>query len=548
MRITSVNTYKQPYFKGAAISINALSDIHGEISLANHALEEIRENKSDIFCPQRKGCKNILSICGDWFMDGAKKGYFTKPNKENGYFQLEIFNKFVNEIKKMAPDNTTLFTPGNHEFDGGVELLADILSKLDANIIMSNLQPNSSHTFKQLIDGNKLVSEKIIEVDDDKSDELKHKVLFLGISPVNLVSYQKDLNGVSLIENVKKSQASVKPEDYKKTFEYCKQRIQLFKDENPKGLVVLMSHTGVGFVDNLAKETDITLAFDGHEHKENMRIINGTPIIPLSQNFKKIINTKLEIDDSGQLSGINIRELFPLENKKKGILSKFFEQLFSEDIKDIYTLRTDNPKLKTLNTQNIRDGNNYLANFVTDCILAELQKKDDSIDIFALISSSIKHPLKISEKASISPFDIMNILCSVDGEAGEIMTTVVNGEELAYLVLDNILCNTRNKTPLMQYSGLIVDKTKILEDVSKGKQAIDIIPHIKDAKTGKAIVPNKNYKIANLRKYFKKSTDKRIKELINQSEYTGYNAQDLLKNHFSSSNGELYTELEDRIL
>ena len=97
MIIQSVNTYKPQTFKGATISINALSDSHGELSLANNALEEMRARKNGIFTPQKLGCKNITAVSGDWFIDGSRKGYLSHPEMPNGIFQLTIFNKFITE-------------------------------------------------------------------------------------------------------------------------------------------------------------------------------------------------------------------------------------------------------------------------------------------------------------------------------------------------------------------------------------------------------------------------------------------------------------------
>lgn len=549
MKIQSVNSYKPTVFKGATININAFSDTHGELSLANNALEEMHVRKNRIFTPQKKGCKNITAISGDWFIDGSRKGYISHPEIKNGFFQLTIFNKFMTELRKFAPDNTTIFTPGNHEFDGGVELLKDIFSELDAEILMTNLEKKKSPAFKEVINENKLITERIIEVDDDKTPDLKHKVLFLGISPVNLVSYQPHLDGVSLIDNVNKSQALVKPEDYQQTLDLCKGKIAKFKEENPKGFVVLLSHTGVNFADNLAKESDINLVFDGHEHKEDVRMVNGTPIIPLSQNFKRIVNTKLKIDDNGNLEYLKIKLFSPLKNPIKGSIERLYRELFKKDIEKRYSIRTDNPSVKSLDTQNIRTGNNHLANFVTDSVLNEIRNKDGSIDFFALNSSAIRHPLTVSQEAGVSPFDVLNVLGGIKEEDGQIMTTEVTGEELAMLIVDNISFNKidQNKNPLIHYAGLIIDRTKILEAMERGENPESMTKYIKNANTGKLINPRRKYKIANVEKYFNKSNNPNIKAMKEHSKFIGSSVQEEFKKHFENSGGRLYARCEQRI-
>ena len=549
MRVQSINTFKPVSFKSATVSINAFSDTHGELSLANNALEEMRVRKNGVFLPQRKGYKNITAISGDWFIDGSREGYISHPEMKNGIFQLTIFNKFMTELKRLAPDNTTIFTPGNHEFDGGVDLLSDIFSEIDAQVLMTNLIPDKSPAFSDAIKENKLVTEKIIEVEDNKKPDLKHKILFLGVSPVNLVSYQRNLDGVSLIDNVDKSQALVEPEDYQKTFNFCKERIDEFKKENPKGFVVLLSHTGVKFADRLVKEAPVNIVFDGHEHKEDIRMVNGVPIVPLSQNFKRLVNTRIRLDDNGDVDFLKVKLFSPLSNQIKGPISRLYKELFQKDIEKRYSIKIDNPSIKSLEVLNIRSGNNHLANFVTDSILEEIRKKDATIDFFALNSSSIRHPLNISNKPEVSPFDILNVLGGIKEEDGQIMTTKVSGKELAMLVADNISFNKidQNRNPLIQYSGLIVNRTKILEEIQKGSSPERIAKHIINENTGKRINPRKTYKIANVEKYFNKSNNPEIRELKNRSEFLGYSVQQAFKNHFESSNGRLYAKCEQRM-
>lgn len=549
MKIQNVSTYRPQAFKGATININAFSDTHGELSLANNALEEMRLKKNRVFAPQKQGCKNITAISGDWFIDGSRKGYISHPEMPNGIFQLTIFNKFMTELRKLAPDNTVIFTPGNHEFDGGVDLLNDIFSEIDAEVLMTNLEPEKSTAFEDVIKGNKLVTEKVVEVEDDKNPDLKHKVLFLGISPVNLVSYQKNLDGVSLIDNVNKSQALVKPEDYQKTFDFCKEKISEFKKDNPKGFVIVLSHTGVNFADNLAKESDINLVFDGHEHKEDVRLVNGTPVIPLSQNFKRIVNARLKIDDNGNLEYLKIKLFSPLNNPIKGVLTRLYRELFTKDIEKKYSIIIDNPSIKELETHNIRTGNSHLANFVTDAVLSEIRKRDESIDFFALNSSAIRHPLSVSKEASISPFDVLNVLGGIKEEDGQIMTTEVSGQELAMIVVDNISFNKidQNKNPLIHYAGLIIDRTKILEAMERGENPEQMTKYIRNTNTGKLINPRRKYKIANVEKYFNKSNNPNIKEMKEHSEFIGSSVQEEFKKHFENSGGRLYAKCEQRI-
>lgn len=549
MIIGNIKPYSNTSFKNANININAFSDTHGELCLANNALEEMRLRQKDIFLPRQKGNANITAICGDWFMDGSRTGYLSNPTQENGIFQLKIFNKFIEQLKQIAPNNITLFTPGNHDFDGGVNLLSRIFQDINAQIIMSNLDFENSPAFEKSIIEEKLVSQKIIEVDDDKNPDLKHKILFLGISPVNLVSYQKDLEGVTLIDNKDKGQVSVQREDYERTLDYCKNKIKEFKDENPKGIVILMSHTGVNFADNLARESTVNLIFDGHEHKEDIRVVNNTPIIPLSQNFKRIANTQIKIDDNGKIDTTNIKLFYPLTNKVKGPLYSLYHQLFKQDINPSFSIQTQNPNLEFLSTKNIRCSNNFLANFITDSVLEEIQKIDPSVDFLAINSSSIRRSLRCSKEKSISNFDILNVLSGLKEEDGQIVTTKVSGKELAFFVLDNIMFNDKApaKNPLIQYSGLIIDRAKMFELAEMNAPLKDYTSCIINAKTNEPISPDKEYTIANTIKYFNKSPNPQIKEYKKVSKQFGYSVHELFKKHFIESDGTLFAKCDVRI-
>ena len=537
-------------FNAAMLNINAFSDTHGELLYANSALEEMRSRKIDIFCKSDdKASANVIAVCGDWFIDGSRKGYITNPKKEVARFQLDILNEFIRQIKGIASNTMTLFTPGNHEFDGGVKLLDDVLANLDAEVLFSNLDISSSDGFQKSISGNKIINEKIVAVEDDKNPELKHKFLFLGICPVNMSAYQKNMDGVNLIDNIPKLQRYVSKEDYQKTLNACKDRISKFKRENPNGHVIFMCHTGVNFADTLARESSVDLVFDGHEHKDAIRVVNGTPIVPLSQNFKKIVNAKMKVDDEGNLADIGLKSFSPLENKTKGPLLKLYRKLFAKDTKNKYSIRTDKENVQQLDIKDVRQGNSFLANFITDTILEELKKKDGSIDFFALNSSSIRHPLNVSMEPKNSFLDVMSVLSGIKEEEAKILTTELSGHDILYMILDNFLFNKDmpQQNPLIHYSGLIIDRTSMLEKYEQNTDINELAKYVIITQTGKPIDPEQRYKIANVEKYFNKSQNSRIKEFKDYSEYTGYTLQELFKKHFQESDGKLYAKCDVRI-
>ena len=105
-------------------------------------------------------------------------------------------------------------------------------------------------------------------------------------------------------------------------------------------------------------------------------------IVDLCQNFEKFTNVKFHINDDGSLEDdIKITEYHPFECKdsrdkaNKGYFAKLFEQEFKKDIAKEYKIATDIPDLTKLDIKGARTQNNYLANFITDSILEEIQKQ-----------------------------------------------------------------------------------------------------------------------------------------------------------------------------
>lgn len=545
----SQSQFVKPTFKGATISINVLSDTHGEIYLANSAVEEVRRLSDDLFCKEEKGSANIIAVCGDWFMDGGKKGYLSAPEKLLAMFQLDILNEFLRQIKGFAPNSKAIFTPGNHEFDGGVRLLDDILSRIDADILISNLDIKNSSGFSKSIHGNKIFNEKIIEVDDDKNPDLKHKALFLGVIPVNLKMYQRNLDGISLIDLNDKRLASVNKEDYQNTLDECKRRIDKFRQENPNGTVVFLGHVGADFSDNLAQESKVDVIFDGHEHKTKMRIVNDTPIIPLSQNFLKMANAKIKIDDTGEKKEIKLFDFNPSLNRAKGPLYYLYKRLLEKDIEKKYSIHSDNPNIRTLDVKGVRSGNSFLANFVTDAVLSELKRKDPSIDIFAINASAIRHTLQLGDNPSVSNFDILNVLAGIKEDDAQIIISDVSGEQLVELVIDSVMFSKNNpeKNPVIHYSGLIIHRNKIMEAVQDGKPLSEIAQYVISSDTNKAVNLSQTYRIANPEKYFNKTKNPSIKALKEKSTFFGVTVQEMFKGYFENNKDNIHAKCDVRI-
>lgn len=548
MRISPIKS--NLYFKGATININALSDTHGKLPLADRAYQTLVNKKNDCFEKEEKDKINYLILGGDWFISGGKKGFLSSPDKPLMKFQSQVLNKFISEIKEKYPKTKTIFVPGNHDFDGGVDLFMDTMKETEAEIIFSNLDFNNSPKALDAIKEGKFIDSKIDFVSDDKNKDKEYAILNLGIAPINMSYYQSDLEGLNLIDNINIAQKFIQPEQYEKTQNIVSDKIKEFKEKYPDGVVILTCHTGVNFADKCAENIqDINLILNGHEHKSGVRFVNNTPIIEMSQNFKKVINAKIQINDNGSVDKIFIDGKDPLEDEySDGEIGKFYKNLFSNDLKPTYTLSVKNSGTQELSINNVRNKNSYLANFVVDAILDSINKKDETVQIFALNASSIRNGFRVGEKPTITPFNVSNCLNGINYNQGEIYISEVNGLELSQMVLDNFLFNQidTEKNPLIHYAGLKINKSDLMEAYDSGKSDEELCKYVILKETNEPIKPDKTYKIANPEKFFIKSTDDKIKELKKASYPLDLNVHDAFSDYFKR-NPVSEIELENRL-
>lgn len=521
-------------FKGATINISALSDTHGHIEQADSAFQSLMKQRA--FETEGTGKINYLITGGDWFISGDKKGYKSAPDKPLMQFQLYLYNKFVSEIKKRFPKLKTLFVPGNHEFDGGSDLFQKTAANLDSTILATNIDTKNSPLFKKEIASGHIVEQTVDFVQDDKIQHISYPVLNLGVSPVNMNFYSKKTDGITLTDNIPQAQKTIKPEQYKKTFENVISKAKQFKKDYPNGIVVLTSHTGVGFAENCAKEDVFDIIFNAHEHKNTDEFTYDTPIINLSQNFNKIVNAKIKINDNGERELISITDIIPQKDEKqKGAIAEFFDFLFKEDSKKIYKIKCPDKSLKELSTDGIRKGNNHLANFVTDIILSEIKERDPKVNIFALNASAIRGGFEIdNNKPSTSNVDVMNCLDGINISQADVYTTDVTGRQLVDLILDNLKFNLkdREKNPIIHYSGIRIDRINLLRNYKRTQDNAKLCPFITLSKTGLSIKPDKIYRIANPVKYFEKAQTKEVKDLLAVSEPLNCNIVEMFNEHF----------------
>lgn len=566
MKILPVSNFNTN-FKGAALNINAFSDNHGNLDKLDTFFSSIEENKDTIFLEQKRGNKNVQIIAGDWFISGGTKGYQSNPDANSHFFQIEFFNTFVERLKTLidpskkyssdckSVDMPVYFIPGNHEFDAGEKEFKRVADEIDAKILMTNLDVQNSPVLDEETKNGKIVQEDILEIEDDKNPNLKHKVLFLGISPVNMPYYAKGVKGITFLDARYKAEKLLSPEDYKRTFDDTVRRIEEFKKENPKGLVVISSHTGANFSENLAAQTGnkINIIFDGHEHRDEINTVNGVKIVKLSQNFKKHVNVKFFIDDNGDLKNdVEINSYHPFNKPKTGsYFERYYKGIFFRDLLNDYKITPADPSIETLNVENVRSGNNFLANFITDSILSEIQSTHPDIDIFGINASAIRTSLDTAASGGTNIIQILGALNGITQNDAALYKNEVSGSLLVELILDNLLFNepAPERCPLMHYSGLIIDRTALLAEYKKGKSFDELTKYVTFEKTGKPLQPNGIYTIANVKKFFVKSKNPLIKDrLFEDAAPLNLNAKDLFVKHLNENKDNLTARCDVRIV
>lgn len=536
-------------FKAANININVVSDTHGNIDKCAKFVGVFNEKSKEITAKPQRGNANVFAVCGDWFMSGGTKGYKSSPETPIGYFQLISFNKLCHRLKSTVHGLKTVFIPGNHEFDGGDKLLGDIFNRMDSEIVDTNLDFENSKAFQKVIDSGKLLKTKTIEVEDDKKDGVKHKVLLLGISPVNLSYYSKNIPNTSFIDNKDIPQKQVTEKDYEATTLACLDEINKFKSENPNGAVILFSHTGVNFAQNLIKRNaPVDFVFDGHEHKNTTDEETGVPVLSLSKDFDYFANLKLHFDDNGKLEKPEFKKI-PIEGtstEPDEEMESFYNRLLAADLKPEYIIRSKIEGL--LAEHHIRRGPSALANYITDSILTELHKTNPEVEIFALNASAMRNPLPVGYKHPISNMQVLNVLKGITDSEADLVSTDVSGETLIDMLLDNYLTNriAQEKNPIIHYSGLMVDRQALLKDYDEGKSYEELRKHIKTQKDKQIIDLNKSYKIANVIKYYNKMQNQKIKALKDISTPLNQNAKKLFIQHFEQTKNN-YFEYESRL-
>lgn len=520
MKVISNYTHK-PAFEAAQVNILATSDNHGNVHSLPLFSKTVEDNRKDIFVKaDEKSTLNILAIAGDWFINPSKKGFLTKPELTNGDIQYRFLNKFIDFVNKTA-DRTaselsakqvkdsnfdTVFTMGNHDLDAGDKFIYKVMKNAKMNTLITNVDVENSPSVQKIMDKtDKVVKSIVYEVPDDKNPDLMHKVLFVGVTIPSMQFYNPGLlKNMKFFDDCNKKDANLKEADLQKTFKAVKNEVEKFKSENPKGAVVLLSHTGAP-ISKMIRDyvPQINVVLNGHDHKNLTSLKGKTNINSLGQNNEIIKSLNLHFNDDGDLETIDMNAFFSKttikDNLSKNPLQLFLNESFSEDMKPLVSLTDISGNKASLEYgDSIRYTNSYLANWLTSAVKRSVRAITDDPNVIVGIQSSI---IRGGLENGSNNLDVMKIFDGVSEDLSDVRIGSVKGEELVGLIVENIKGNLKapKRNTIIQWSDVQVNRlliAKILDEKSK-KNFADAIKVRNEASN--EFVPidlNKEYKIA----------------------------------------------------
>jgi len=498
-------------FKAAQVNILATSDNHGNVHSLPLLGETIKNNRKDIFeKAEEPSTLNIFAVAGDWFINPSKKGFITKPNATNGDIQHQFLNKTIKYVNEQAGKDAkfdTVFTMGNHDLDGGDKFMYKVIKNSDMHTLVTNVDMPNSPEIKKLSRGKeqKAIKSIVYDVPDDKNPNLKHKVLFVGVTIPSMQFYNPGLlKQMSFLDDCNKKDTNLTEKDLQKTFKAVKKEVDKFKEENPKGAVVLLSHTGAPISKMIRDRVpQINVILNGHDHKNLTSLKGKTNINSLGKDNEIIKSLNLKLNDDGDLETIDMNTFNSKTTVKDDIsnnpLQKFLNESFHEDMKPIVSLKDVMGQPTELDFgDSIRYKNSHLANYLTSAVKRSVRDICGDKDVIVGIQSSI---IRGGIKNGSNNLDIMKIFDGVSEDLSNVQVGKVKGSELVGLITENVQSNLKapKRNTIIQWSDIQVNRTLIsdITDEKSKKNFADAIK-IRDNETHK-FVPidlDKDYTIA----------------------------------------------------
>ena len=536
-------------FKSAQLNILATADNHGNTHTMPLLAETIKNNKEDIFVKEdEKSTMNVFAIAGDWFINPSKKGFLTNPELTNGDTQLKFMDKMIAYVKGLLEKGSnfdTVFVSGNHDLDGGDNFLYRVAKRKNKKTLITNVDFEKSPYVEKLSKENPNIAKSVIyEIPDDKDPNLVHKAMFLGITIPSMKFYNPGLlKKMSFYDDCNKKDAFLKKEDLTGTFEAVKKEVDAFKKENPKGLVVLLSHTGAP-ISKMVRDYvgNIDIILNGHDHKNLTSLGRGNSNInSLGKDNEIIKSLNISFGDDGEIDSIDMNTFFSRATVKDELefnpLTKFLKESFSEDEVPLISLtdiKGDPAQLEY--GESIRYENSYLANYLTSAVKRSIRKLINDREVIVGIPSSI---IRGGLNNSSNNLDIMKIFDGVSEDLSNVQVGMIKGKELLGLIEENVRDNLKapKRNTLIQWSDIQVNRT-LMSEIFEGKSSkkLQDAVKIRDVSTGsfENIDLDKDYKIAISEKFLIKDDIVWPKKIRNKFSPLGKTYDELFRGYISN--------------
>ena len=484
-------------FSGARVNILATADNHGNIMRMPIWLRTVENNAKDIFAKaDEESTKNFFAVVGDWFINPSKKGYLTRPMLSNGDLQnlallktIGMLRNIVMKAAKGAAYFETLFTAGNHCLDAGDDFLLGVMKRNPMTSLLTNADlAKSPAVNRAMVENNRIVQAATYSIADDKNPDFFHKVLFLGVTIPSMDFYNPGLlKGMTFFDNCNKKDAGLKEEDLGGTIQSVKEKVDKFKEENPKGAVILLSHTGGRISEIICKHVpQINLVLNGHDHKNLQTNFGKTSINSLGKDNEMIKALSLEFDDEGNIVKTSMTPYFTAVTIPDGIeehpFQKFLNEVLSKDLTPIVSVNEIKSDGETGSKElaygnELRYSNSYLMNYLTSAIKRVVREKTDPEVFTVAIQSSI---VRGSIKDGANNLDIMKVFDGVSEDLSNLRIGSIKGEEMVGLIVENVLQNLKAPTrnTIIHWSDVQVNRSMIT-DIQSGQSTNDYADAIK---------------------------------------------------------------------
>lgn len=510
MKINSVSGQRSSVNFGAArVNILSTADNHGNVHSLPKFVMTVETNKEDIFQnAEDESTLNIFAIVGDWYINPSKKGFFTKPKSTNGDIQFKFLKQVISLISETVGKKAkfeTLFTMGNHDFDGGDSFVYKVLRNSPMKSLITNVDMDNSPGMKNCQDKSdgKVAKSFVFEIPDDKNPDLKHKVLFVGATIPTMDFYNpRLLKKMRFFDNANVKDTNLREQDIQKTIGAIAEEVDKFKAENPQGAVVLMSHMG----DRLAKIVrdnvpQINVILNGHDHIAKTSLKGKTNINSLGKDNELIKALNLYFNDEGDLETIDMSTYFTdltlSDDLAQHPLQLFLKDNFRKDMVPIVRITDPSCEVHELDYGNeIRYSNSYLANYLTSAVKRSVRKIDPEVFSVSIQSSIIRGGIKHKS----NNLDLMKVFDGVSEDLSTLQIGSVSGDDVVGLITENIKANLKAPTrnTIIHWSDFQVDRT-LISEIESGKSKKEYKDAIKArnpvSKEFEPIDPLKYYKI-----------------------------------------------------